>query len=211
VTTAFEQTGIRTETVTSDLRVAIGTGYYELQNFAGTVKFLAGVPDNEITSDRVFFFRGVAHSIEGMYDEAITDLEKFYQRASDPRERAIALSNLGISSRHLERFDDAKNYYERAIDQDGDYPDPYNNLAYMYALTSTAPDVLDEGLRLVDVALGYRPTDPSFLDTKGWLYCRKGEYEKGHEYLRQAEAGWPGDSGIVGHLRTCNEQAGGRG
>ncbi len=74
--------------------------------------------------------------------------------------------------------------------------DCLNSLAYAYAEDNVN---LDEGLKHVNAALVVEPDNPAYLDTRGWLYYRQGQYEKALKELIRAD-GILKDPEILGHI-----------
>jgi tetratricopeptide (TPR) repeat protein len=58
-----------------------------------------------------------------------------------------------------------------------------NNLAYSFAERGVK---LDRALTLVDLALARDPKNSSYLDTKGWIYYRLGEFSSAMTLIKQA-------------------------
>jgi tetratricopeptide (TPR) repeat protein len=58
-----------------------------------------------------------------------------------------------------------------------------NNIGYTYADAGVR---LDEALALTKEAVGYQPTNGTFLDSLGWAYCRLGQYDSAAFALEQA-------------------------
>jgi tetratricopeptide (TPR) repeat protein len=71
-----------------------------------------------------------------------------------------------------------------------------NNLGYMYAERGVK---LDEAERLIEGAIQREPANGGYLDSLGWVYYRKGDFQKAHEYLTKAIA-LQKDAVIVDHL-----------
>jgi len=68
-----------------------------------------------------------------------------------------------------------------------------------YSLTEKGRD-LEEAEQLVKRALELRPDSGAFLDSLGWLYYRRGEYQRAVDTLERATALDPGEPLIVEHL-----------
>lgn len=76
-----------------------------------------------------------------------------------------------------------------------------NDVAYGYA---EAGIELERAEDLARFAVGEAPDNASYLDTLGWVLCRRGEVEAGMERLRAAvEVLEEGDAEIEGHLGAC--------
>ena len=81
-----------------------------------------------------------------------------------------------------------------------------NFLGYLYA---DRGENLDEAAELIEKALAIKPGDGFYLDSLGWVYHQKGQYEKADEYLRAALKAEPREGVIAEHLAD-NVKAKGR-
>ena len=74
----------------------------------------------------------------------------------------------------------------------------YNYLGYMWA---DRGENLDEATEMIKKALELDPDNGAFIDSLGWLYFKKGEYEKAlKELQRAAEVIKPEDAVVFDHL-----------
>lgn len=96
----------------------------------------------------------------------------------------------------------------RALELEGGSPDLQNGVAYALAEAGVE---LDEAERLVDAALGSDPENADYLDTKGWVLCKRGEVKQGQEWIRKASVASSGEvTEIEEHVSAC-ESAGSAG
>ena len=72
-----------------------------------------------------------------------------------------------------------------------------NYLGYTYADLGTN---LDEAEKLIKEALNYKPDDGYITDSLGWVYYKKGLYEKAVETLERAVKLVPNDPIVLEHL-----------
>ena len=90
---------------------------------------------------------------------------------------------------------------ERVLASRPDDPGLANDVAYGYA---EAGIELERAETLVRQALAEAPDNASYLDTLGWVLCRRGEIDAGMEQLGAAvRALDASDAEIEGHLDTC--------
>jgi tetratricopeptide (TPR) repeat protein len=80
-----------------------------------------------------------------------------------------------------------------------------NYLGYTYAEQGIK---LNEAEALIRRALAISPHDGFYIDSLGWVYYRRGEYDKAIEYLERAVALAPDDPTIAEHLGDAYRQAG---
>lgn len=107
----------------------------------------------------------------------------------------------------LERAQDeaAVQAFERALERQPDDAALANAVAYGLAKAGRRLEYAEE---LVRRALEQDPTNPDYLDTLGWIYCRSGRTEEGLELVRQALSQLDEDAEeILGHVRDCETAA----
>jgi membrane associated rhomboid family serine protease len=91
---------------------------------------------------------------------------------------------IGFRLLELDRTDEALAALEKALSMAPEDP-PLNN-AVAYGLALAGKD-LDRADTLVDAALADDPENGNYVDTKGWIACRRGDTEAGLALLRQAQ------------------------
>ncbi|PRQ04567.1 hypothetical protein ENSA5_06520 [Enhygromyxa salina] len=102
--------------------------------------------------------------------------------------------------------DQAIEYLERVLAEDPEDPSRANNIAYSLAEAGVE---LERAEELVRGALEVDP-DPNFLDTLGWIQCKRGQVQEGEFNLRLANALAEEEiPDVTEHLEGCAE-AGGR-
>jgi Flp pilus assembly protein TadD len=74
--------------------------------------------------------------------------------------------------------------------------DALNYLGYLLADSGRQ---LDEAIRLVRKALDIEPNNPNFLDSLGWAYYRRGDYEDAEKYLTPAAQQMPRNGTVQEH------------
>jgi membrane associated rhomboid family serine protease len=115
-----------------------------------------------------------------------------------------------IGFRHLDRgeHEAALAAFDRALERSQGDPRWANAVAYQLSLEGRALDRADV---LVDLSLAAEPENVDYLDTKGWIACRRGDPDTGMKWLRDAEAALaPGDAlpdEVKEHLETCGGSA----
>ena len=91
----------------------------------------------------------------------------------------------------------ATEVFERCLQH---YPDDHqvlNYLAYMWAEHGMN---LDKAMVYVDRALVYDPRSPAYLDTRGWIHFKNGNYRAALEDITLACSLLPNDATITDHL-----------
>src|SRR5690606_35120944 len=83
------------------------------------------------------------------------------------------------------------------IAKDPENSSAYNYLGYLYA---DRGENLDEAEKLILKALQLKPGDGFYLDSLGWVYYQRGEYDKALGRLLEAAKAQPKEGVIFEHL-----------
>ncbi|MCG9134002.1 tetratricopeptide repeat protein [Candidatus Poribacteria bacterium] len=110
-----------------------------------------------------------------------------------------ALTGIGIAYQMIDDLPQAETYLRKAIDlsANGELPDAYNALGYLYAEQGIK---LDEAAALVRRALKSVPTSGAYLDSLGLIYFKQGKLDAAIENLEQALKYMPDTPEILLHL-----------
>ncbi|MBK6766867.1 MAG: tetratricopeptide repeat protein [bacterium] len=117
-----------------------------------------------------------------------------------PAAGSLALLYDGIDSLSL-----AVAYYEHAILHSDSAAIYMNNLAYTYAVRGIESE---HAMTLVDAALELEPDNPSYLDTKGWIYYQLGNYSDAMRWLKNALKRDRDSGAILEHMGDVAQAAG---
>jgi tetratricopeptide (TPR) repeat protein len=93
----------------------------------------------------------------------------------------------------------ALDYYERALDMDGNNTTAMNGLGFI--LVETNGDLI-RGLRLCRRAVDRKPQNAAYLDSLGWACFKNGEIMEARGWLRRAIDLAPGEKEIQDHWRV---------
>ncbi|HRI47079.1 MAG TPA: tetratricopeptide repeat protein, partial [Ignavibacteriaceae bacterium] len=93
------------------------------------------------------------------------------------------LGSLGLIYDNLEKWDECDSVYNLALTRDAKNPLVNNN--YSYSLSKRGVR-LDEALQMVNLALDAEPMNSSYLDTKGWIYYKLGQYDSAKVYIQKS-------------------------
>ncbi len=107
------------------------------------------------------------------------------------------LYRLGIVLDKLKRNKECLEQMEMVIKINPSHADALNYIGYSYADKGI---YLDRALELIEKALRYKPNSGYITDSLGWVYFRKGQYEKALEELNKAVELSPEDPTINEHL-----------
>lgn len=143
----------------------------------------------------------------GQYDRAVGRLQSLTREYPGDNDISVQLAIAAGGSGDLET---AEKIYRELIDLGGPALNPWfetasNNLGYLFAEEGIR---LDEARELISEALAVSPNAAYILDSMGWVYFQRGEFEKSREYLERAAHLSLGDGEILFHLAQLYEQLG---
>jgi tetratricopeptide (TPR) repeat protein len=116
-------------------------------------------------------------------DRAIAEYTKIVERRPD---NAATYTLIGMLEMNRQNIDAAIENYKKALAKDENAVFAANNLAWLYA--EYGKGNMDEAMRLAQSAVQANPGAPSFSDTLGWVYYKKGLYGAAAEQLKKAVA-----------------------
>ena len=114
-------------------------------------------------------------------DRAIAEYTKIVEKRPD---NASAYTLIGMLEMNRQNIDAAIDNYRKALARDENAVFAANNLAWLYAEYNKGN--MDEAVRLAQGAVQANPGVPSFADTLGWVYYKKGLYGAAAEQLKKA-------------------------
>lgn len=218
----------------SELNYAMAVAYDRSKKKEETLLYLKKVkPDSKFYTIAVVHTAAVLHDSKKT-QEAISTLEKakdlqsdnlelihflafLYEetgslnKAVDVLKSAISIDdqNIKLHYRLGVVYDKAGNKQEsinsmkKVIELEPTNANALNYLGYTYADMGTN---LDEAERLINEALRYKPEDGYILDSLGWVYYQRENYEKAEEYLKKASTLVENDPTVFEHLGDVNEK-----
>lgn len=134
---------------------------------------------------------------------------KDFQNANEAYEKAISLVTVlqpghwnlyyssGITLERLKRWPESEARLKKALELAPDQPFVLNYLGYSWVDQNIN---LDEAFKMLQRAVEQRPNDGYIVDSLGWAYYRRGDYELAAKYLEKAVELRPSDSTINDHL-----------
>ena len=134
---------------------------------------------------------------------------KDFQNAYDAFEKAISLIDQpqpghwslyyssGITLERLKRWPEAEVRFKRALELSPGQPFVLNYLGYSWVDQNIN---LEEAFKMLQKAVDQRPNDGFIVDSLGWAYYRRGEYEIAARFLEKAVELRPADPTINDHL-----------
>jgi Flp pilus assembly protein TadD len=104
---------------------------------------------------------------------------------------------LGAAYDRDRRFEEAERVFREMIAGDPTQSEALNYLGYLLA---DRGERLDEAVSLIERALAVEADNPSYLDSLGWAYFRRGDFAEAQKPLERAAAALPNTSVIQDHL-----------
>lgn len=115
--------------------------------------------------------------------EAIETANQAYTIAGDADRQQIAKLTLATAQQMSGDFQSAETTLRALLKQSPRNPIALNNLGYFLTERNVK---LDEALELIQQALKIDPTNPSYLDSLGWVYFKLGKLAEAEKYLKDA-------------------------
>jgi tetratricopeptide (TPR) repeat protein len=103
----------------------------------------------------------------------------------------------GVARERLQRWPEAEADLRRSLELSPDQPDVLNYLGYTLV---DRGERLDEALALIQRAVDIRPMSGAIIDSLGWAYYRRGDFEQAAEVLERAVELEPADALLNDHL-----------
>lgn len=126
-----------------------------------------------------FLYLASLYETQGLFEQVLSTLAKIRERFPDDPEVAY---RLGLLYERRQQPEAALAEMRRTIALDRNYAEALNYLAYYYA---DRKENLDEALELAERAAVLKP-EGHVLDTLGWVWFARGDFEKASKYLGQA-------------------------
>lgn len=140
-------------------------------------------------------------NLEGLSQMRLGDstaaMERFAQALTLDSTLYPAAGSLALLYDNVDSLEQAVRYYEHAIMYSDSAAIYLNNLAYTYAVRGIENE---RALELVDAALVIEPENPSYVDTKGWIYYQMGDYSEAMRWIKKAHKLDKASAPILEHL-----------
>lgn len=146
------------------------------------------------TSVEVIVALAAAQADATHVDDALATLERADARFKDNPELPF---RRGAILEEAKRYEDAEQAFREAIRRDPLHDEALNYLGYMLAERGQK---LEEATTLIERALDVEPGNPSYLDSLGWAWFKRGDLQKARQQLSSAADRAPHNSAIQAHL-----------
>jgi tetratricopeptide (TPR) repeat protein len=183
----------------AELAYYLGLCYTKLEHFDDALLYLEQV----VTSGQDLL-RTIQCRMTLAYIYVLTKRSKMaefelHRLANNGFESAQLYTTLAYAAWSQKHFQQAVDYYEKALDLDENNATAFNGLGFI--LADTSMDTL-RGLRYCKKAVELKPQNAAYLDSLGWAYFKNGELLEARTWLRRALDAAPQQKEIKEHLRT---------
>ncbi|MCL2155625.1 MAG: tetratricopeptide repeat protein [Leptospirales bacterium] len=135
-----------------------------------------------LTTDNPLLKKAIASYNSGYIANAITEFTDVVESSANPKDKAIALMYLGNIARKRGEYDNAINFFNRAINYDPNNPEIYINLARVYREKKNYNDAI----RYAEKAYSMNPNDITGLKLLGDIYYELTNWNEALKYYEQA-------------------------
>jgi tetratricopeptide (TPR) repeat protein len=182
-----------------ELAYYLGLCYTKLERYDDALLYLEQVVTNDKDVLRSYQCRMALAYIYVVTKR--TKMAEFELRrlAHNGFESAQLYTTLAYASWAQKHYKQAIDYYEKALDLDGNNATALNGLGFI--LVDTDMDLL-RGLRCCKKAVDLKPQNPAYLDSLGWAYFKNGELLEARTWLRRAMEAAPEKTEIKKHFQT---------
>jgi len=162
---------------------------------------------NQYSPDNSFiqFFSGAAYMMTDQYEKAEHWLMEAVNSPSQRTFRSVIYGTLGDVKHELEKWSESVDAFQNALRLDRNNHTALNNYAYYLSLRS---ENLDEALEMSKRAVGMDPKNAAYLDTLGWIYFKKGDFNAALEYIQQSVDTGNASAEVYEHLGDVYEALG---
>lgn len=162
---------------------------------------------NKYVPDDAFiqFFTGASYMIKDQHDKAVNWLENATLSSARSSFRAVIYSTLGDVYTELDEWESAVEAYETALRLDSNNHNAMNNYAYYLAIRGERIDYAQE---LALKAIRLEPENAAYLDTVGWIYYLKNEYDEAREYIEASIETGEASAEVYEHLGDVYDKLG---
>ena len=151
------------------------------------------VPDDAF----IQFFAGASYMLTDQNEKAIEWLEKATLSPARSSFRTAIYSTLGDAYADQDMWENAVKAYETALRLDPNNHNAMNNYAYFLAIRDERVDYAEE---LALKAIRFEPENAAYLDTVGWIFYLKNDYEKARQYIEASVETGEASAEVFEHL-----------
>lgn len=145
----------------------------------------------------LWFYKGVANYQKKNYKQSAEDLESCIMLGASNKELKLsAYGLLGDAYNGMKDYPSSDQAYEKALALDPEDAHVLNNYAYFLSVRN---EKMDKAEAMSATLVKKYPTNPTYLDTYGWVLYKQAKYEEAEKYLSKAAGYAPSNGTIVEH------------
>lgn len=158
------------------------------------VRFLSVAIEKDVKNPDFKYYLGTFYEEMGDFESA----EKYIKQAVEIEpDNSRYLFRLGVVYDKGNNKQASMDAMRKVIELDPKHANAMNYLGYTYA---DLGQNLDEAERLIKEALKHKPNDGYITDSLGWVYYKKGQFDKALKYLKKAVELVPDDPIMLEHM-----------
>jgi len=190
--------------VNAEVRIAINLS--ELKEPEKAIKHLQGVVAKNPNNFEAFVTLGTLLRSESRFEEAAEAYTKALDLVGEPTQRHWSVLYFrGIAYERSKQWEKAEADFLKALELEPEQPMVLNYLGYSWLEQGRN---LDEALAMIEMAVEQRPNDGYIIDSLGWAFYKRGDYDRAVEELEKAIELQPSDPTINDHLGDAYWQVG---
>jgi tetratricopeptide (TPR) repeat protein len=183
----------------SELAYYLGLCYTKLERYDDALLYLEQVVTSSRDPLRVYQCRMTLAYIYVITRRSKMAEFELHRLANNGFESAQLYTTLAYAAWTQKHYQDAVDYYEKALELDENNATALNGLGYVLVETDT--DLL-RGLRCCRKAVDIKPQNALYLDSLGWAYFKNGELLEARTWLRRALDAAPQQKDIREHYKA---------
>ncbi|MCL2382566.1 MAG: tetratricopeptide repeat protein [Treponema sp.] len=183
----------------AELAYYLGLCYTKMERYDDALLYLEQVVTGGHNTLRIYQCRMALAYIYAITKRSRMAEFELRRLANSGFESAQLYTTLAYAAWLQKRYKQSVEYYEKALDLDGNNATALNGLGYV--LVDTDID-LRRGLKCCKKAVDLKPQSPAYQDSLGWAYYKNGEFLEARTWLRRAMEGAPHLQEIRDHFKT---------
>ncbi len=151
-----------------------------------------------LQSDNIHIKRGRESYLKKYYADAISEFTEVVESDADSRDRAIALTYMGMIADDRGDYEKAIDYYRRALSLDDNNPEILKNLALAYRHSNR----LEEASEQISKSLDISPDDTDTRILRGNILFEQGKFREAADAYAGILEDTPGNAPVMYNLAS---------
>jgi tetratricopeptide (TPR) repeat protein len=171
--------------------------YYSEGNYAQIIAMSDEIEIRVPEDAFMRFFVGLAYSFSDDKPNAVKWLTLATEVPARSALKSIIYGSLADTYQSMDQWDNAVRAYEESIRLDPLNATALNNYAYYLSVRN---ERLEDAYEMSRISVEEEPANPSFLDTLGWIYFKKGNYDRARHYINASIEAGGSSATILEHM-----------